>query len=563
MRTKSDYLYTICLLLNIFFDSCQNVFGPHNKEGNDIVHEKKIELEPIQTALQSFFSASENKSKLLFGDSLFSISEYNNLYASKNYEPIWLQDDGLPAYTIQMLQAVQALHYDGIDTSNYAIASLQSQFQFLNTSDYDSLAYFDMALTHTYFKALHDVLIGSAFESKTNKEWKNKNDTAFVPSQLLASALETYQFGPLLDSLKPQHPWYKIFRNEYAKLDTANNSIRIEKSMIDIQDSVKDGYSAPWIQQLRKKLFVENNIQIDTTRMLWDSEISETIKTIQAKNLLKQTGKLDSLTWYRLHESSETKKEKLALNMERFRWLKQTWKEPYIWINIPHMELKYYDQDSIQFAMRTVVGRTSRPTPTLEAALENIVLSPPWTVPPTIMEQEIVPGIARKGGRYLARRGLKAYDRRGRIVDASRINAKNYKSFSIGQAPGYRSSLGEVKFNLPNPWAIYLHDTPHREDFVKTYRAYSSGCIRVHKPKEFATFLLNDSVKYSYQKIDSICKLRKTIFIPIKKDIEVFIVYLTTTVDSSGQVIYIKDIYNWDKPDLEALKSGVKTSRKM
>jgi murein L,D-transpeptidase YcbB/YkuD len=237
----------------------------------------------------------------------------------------------------------------------------------------------------------------------------------------------------------------------------------------------------------------------------------------------------------------------LAINMERMRWLKHDFPQPYIWVDVPKMELDYIEHDSVQYNMKVVVGTHRRPTTMLDARLENIVLSPPWTVPPVIMKEEIVPGIARRGGSYLSRRGLTAYDRRGRIVNASKINATNYKRYTVGQAPGYSSSLGEVKFNLPNPWSIYLHDTPHREDFVKTQRARSSGCIRVHRPKEFAAFLLQDTLQYSYAKIDSICKLRETVFIELNRDIMVHIVYLTNSLDSTGNVMYLKDIYAWDK----------------
>ncbi|MBK9299400.1 MAG: L,D-transpeptidase family protein [Bacteroidetes bacterium] len=211
-------------------------------------------------------------------------------------------------------------------------------------------------------------------------------------------------------------------------------------------------------------------------------------KKFQHLNQLKVTGFLDTSTLKKLNTSIDQKLAKLALNMERMRWLKHDFKQPYIWVAIPKMEMDYVENNTIGFNMRVVVGKPSRATPALDANIKNIVLSPPWNVPPTIMREEVVPGIARRGGAYLARRGLKAYDRRGRVVSASAINARNYRNFSIGQAPGYRSSLGEVKFNMPNPWAIYMHDTPHREDFVKSYRAFSSGCVRVHKPKEFATF---------------------------------------------------------------------------
>ena len=298
---------------------------------------------------------------------------------------------------------------------------------------------------------------------------------------------------------------------------------------------------------MRKKIHREVGIPTDTLSAIWAEDLLEAVKRFQFKNQIKQTGKIDTATMTALKTKKDDKIKKLAINMERFRWMHHEFKQPFIWVNVPKMELDYYDKDSVEFNMRVVVGKISRKTPTLDAKIENIVFSPPWNVPETIMREEVVPGISRRGGSYLSRRGLRATDSRGRPVNPSVINSSNYRRFNISQAPGYRSSLGEVKFNMPNPWAIYLHDTPHREDFVKDYRAYSSGCIRVHKPKEFAEFLIQDASLYSYNKIDSICKMRRTISYPMKREIAVHIVYLTNGIDSNGNIMYLKDVYGWDK----------------
>jgi murein L,D-transpeptidase YcbB/YkuD len=232
--------------------------------------------------------------------------------------------------------------------------------------------------------------------------------------------------------------------------------------------------------------------------------------------------------------------------MERLRWMKHDFPQPYIWVDVAKQELYYIENNSIQFNMRVVVGKPTRPTTMLLARLQNIVFNPPWTVPPTIMKEDVIPGIAKRGTSYLTRKGLKAFDKNGKQVANADINAMNINKYKVRQAPGYRSSLGEVKFNLLNPWSIYLHDTPHREDFLKFYRAYSSGCIRVHHPKEFAAFLLRDSAKYSNTKIDSICNTRKTMYVPMHRDVMVHIVYLTNALDSTGHVMYLKDVYKWD-----------------
>jgi len=379
-----------------------------------------------------------------------------------------------------------------------------------------------------------------------NKDWKTKNDSLFNESALLKKCTDGISITAAFESIRPNHPWYKKFKDEYCKL---LNNIQPDSvlTIIDLRDSISIGFNSPSVAILRKKIHREVGLPLDTISTMWAEDLLEAVRRFQFKNQIKPTGKLDTVTLTALKTKTADKLKKIAINMERFRWMRHEFKQPFIWVNVPKMELDYYDKDSVEFNMRVVVGKISRKTPTLDAKIENIVFSPPWNVPETIMREEVVPGISRRGGSYLSRRGLRATDSRGRPVNPSVINSSNYRRFNISQAPGYRSSLGEVKFNMPNPWAIYLHDTPHREDFVKHYRAYSSGCIRVHKPKEFAEFLIQDPSLYSYNKIDSICKMRRTISYPMKREIAVHIVYLTNGIDSNGNIMYLKDVYGWDK----------------
>ncbi|KXK43862.1 MAG: ErfK/YbiS/YcfS/YnhG family protein [Bacteroidetes bacterium OLB11] len=362
-------------------------------------------------------------------------------------------------------------------------------------------------------------------------------------TEIFKLAIKNNNIHEAFETMRPQHTWYKHFRNEYQSLSQRNMQLT---SFEGLKDSITIGDSSFAIYQLRKKLYAETKLPIDTHLMIWNQEALDGLKKYQYINNIKATGKIDSITINKLKSNTNEKLKQLALNMERMRWLKHDFQQPFVWVAIPQMVLFYFGNDSIEFTMNVVVGRPSRPTPGIDSKIENIVFSPPWVVPPTIMREEVVPGIARRGGSYLARRGLRAYDRRGKVVPPSAINSGNFRNFLISQAPGYNSSLGEVKFNMPNPWSIYMHDTPHREDFVKANRALSSGCVRLQKPKDFASFVLKDTAQYSRRQVDSICKLRKTIFVPVKQNIDVHFVYLTNAVDSIGNVLYLKDIYKWD-----------------
>ena len=178
-------------------------------------------------------------------------------------------------------------------------------------------------------------------------------------------------------------------------------------------------------------------------------------------------------------------------------------------------------------------------------------------MPPTILKQDVVPGFAKSGKKYLDQKGLKAYDKKGKVVNASRLTAKNLKNYTYKQDAGDDNSLGYVKFNLPNPWDIYLHDTPHRGDFGKSFRALSSGCIRLQHPQEMAIFILSDleGRNYTQGRMDTLIETHKTRWEVLKTKIPVHIAYLTAFEDTTGKhVQFTRDIYHRDDKLISALK---------
>lgn len=538
------------LLLAILQQACKNSNSTDVNENSitSIFAPNQFDVDALQTHLKSKLDTNIAISTIsFFGKPDSNVKTYQQFYASNNYTSVWIHQKGLSNITKQFLQVLDSLQYDALNPEKYYYTNLKQRAIFiLNEKNMDSIMQFELDMTNSFFTASKDLALGSNRLVKMNKDWKIKNDSLFNESALLKKCTDGMSITAAFESIRPNHPWYKKFKDEYCKL---LNNIQPDSvlTIIDLRDSISIGFNSPSVAILRKKIHREVGLPLDTISTMWAEDLLEAVRRFQFKNQIKPTGKLDTVTLTALKTKTADKLKKIAINMERFRWMRHEFKQPFIWVNVPKMELDYYDKDSVQFNMRVVVGKISRKTPTLDAKIENIVFSPPWNVPETIMREEVVPGISRRGGSYLSRRGLRATDSRGRPVNPSVINSSNYRRFNISQAPGYRSSLGEVKFNMPNPWAIYLHDTPHREDFVKHYRAYSSGCIRVHKPKEFAEFLIQDPSLYSYNKIDSICKMRRTISYPMKREIAVHIVYLTNAIDSNGNIMYLKDVYGWDK----------------
>ena len=233
--------------------------------------------------------------------------------------------------------------------------------------------------------------------------------------------------------------------------------------------------------------------------------------------------------------------------MERIRWMQRQFGDIYLIVDVPQMELFLRKDGANVQHMRVVVGKPERQTPSLFATMANIVINPSWGVPPTILKKDVLPGLRKSGRKYMRKKGLKVYDNDGNVVDPSFINENNYKRYTYKQAPGDDNSLGYVKFNLPNPWDIYLHDTPHRDDFGKRDRFLSSGCIRLQYPKEMAIYILSDMEKkknYTPGRLDSIIATHKTKWEILKTKIPVHIAYLTAYADTTGKhVQFMRDIY--------------------
>lgn len=249
----------------------------------------------------------------------------------------------------------------------------------------------------------------------------------------------------------------------------------------------------------------------------------------------------------------------IDVNLERLRWLPQKLAATNITVIIPQMEMQLTDNNKEVMNMKVVLGRADRETPSLNAPIKTVVFNPSWGVPPGIMKKDVIPGMLSKGEAYLDKKGLKIYDRAGNEVSASQVNEENYKSYVFLQPPSERNALGQVKFDMPNPWNIYLHDTPSKDDFEKDDRTKSSGCVRLHYPLQLAEYLLmemNDK-EYDRERIDSLTATNDTKYVKLKYPLQVHIVYLTVTEDGNN-ITYLEDIYSKDAK-VYSLMQGTKS----
>jgi murein L,D-transpeptidase YcbB/YkuD len=544
MKVRSRItLYQLIMLIcfSSFLVSCSTRGG--RKGGLTGIFESDfVDIEEFRNVLSKTALPVDTKDSL-FQQKLASDIDVNVQYAYQlsGNEPLWFDKAGLKKGAEELTGRLNELWNEGLNPGTYQVGYVQHILTALKKEKanfpVDSIVQWDRLLTRSYLGAARDLLMGVKPMKESDSLWFAKNDSTFNGATLLVTSLKSDKGIPSFDTFRPEIPDYR----QMAKAVEAWLALKDDTLYLNLKNSIAQGQEDSSLQVLlQKELKGVAPAENDSMK-----GVRSWIATYQYYHQLRVTGKNDSATFKRLQVGPDEYIHNLVINMERLRALPRRTGAEHIWVNIPLMEVNYYKDREVMFHGRVVVGKKSRQTPSLWAPMANVVFNPPWGVPPTILKRDVGPGVGRSGPGYLARKGLRAFDSKGRDVTGM-VNGENYRRFSYRQPPGARNALGEIKFNLPNKWDIYLHDTPHRENFSSRNRALSSGCVRVQNPKSLAESILADR-NYTRGRIDSLIQTRRTKYEQLKRDIPVYIVYLTVASDSTGSRLrYLDDVYSKD-----------------
>ncbi len=257
---------------------------------------------------------------------------------------------------------------------------------------------------------------------------------------------------------------------------------------------------------------------------------------------------------YKLVEDPASKR-KIRMNIERVKMLKPGLGKTYALVNIPEYIIRVIEKDKESVNMRVVVGTKKNPTPIFSADLQYITLNPTWNVPDSIARNEIIPKTLRNPG-YLKSHRLvirKDYNLDSPAQSFNPSLARNYVGgkgpvpFKFIEIPSDKNALGRVKFIFPNHHSVYMHDTPAKSLFKRKKRAYSHGCVRLHRPKDMLEFISKNYTAHDYADVTAKYDSRKTHYLKITKRLPVHTAYLTTYVNESGELLSFADPYGYDK----------------
>lgn len=349
--------------------------------------------------------------------------------------------------------------------------------------------------------------------------------TAYLDS-LLQHPLN--QTGASIEPVYRQYEQLRSYLKKYRELSILPwNNLSMNKK------SLKLGDSSAILLEIKKRLLLLDDYQGDTTNTLYDSTLFRGIIAFQERHGLASDGAIGAGTLRELNTAPEVRVKQILVNMERSRWLPVSLNTDYLAVNIPEFKLHVYHADSLLWSCNVVVGQAMHKTVIFHGNIKYIVFSPYWNIPPSIVRNEVIPGMNRSRN-YLANHRMEITGKSGGLP-------------VVRQKPGVNNSLGLVKFLFPNSYNIYLHDSPAKSLYKETSRAFSHGCIRVSEPEKLANFLLRNDSTWTTTSIHNAMHAGKQQYVTLKQTVPVFIAYFTAFIDRKGKINFRKDIYDRDE----------------
>lgn len=457
-------------------------------------------------------------------------------YERRKLQYAWFVNDSLSQSALSFLDLV-----NGADTAFAAVRALRDDvLGLMNATHPDSLARcercrrdLELNLTGLFFRLADKKYSGVVAKDLRELDWfipRRKKDLSRLIDSLAAGRMD-------LSPYEPVHPQYRSLKaqlRQYHLLDSITTWYPL-----DLGDARKlePGQTHPMVPDLRQRLMLLGDLLAggDTVWMndaTYDSTLVQAVQRFQTRHGLHPDGVVGKGVVAALNVTPKERLRTLLVNMERLRWVPEEQAPDLILVNIPEFRMHVYENGTEALSMDVVVGNVATRTVIFSDSLSQIVFSPTWTIPQSIVRGEILPALAKDPG-YLKRKGME------------RIGGSDANPI-IRQKPGGGNALGRVKFLFPNSYSIYFHDTPSKGGFTREKRAFSHGCIRLSRPADLAEYLLRGDSTWTPEAIRKAMYSEREKYVRLPKKRPVTIGYFTAWVDAEGLLHFRDDVYGHD-----------------
>ena len=500
--------------------------------------------QPVADRLREMLSAKS----LRYFDRKAERTAVEKFYTAREFAPLWTQGGAVTESGKGVIARLKDAASEGLNASDYPVPD------FTAATSPDSLAEAELKLTASMLDYARQAQSGRIHWSQVSADILYPEHPT-DPAEVLANVTTAKDASAALDSYNPPQKLYRELKAKLAELRGLGDGPAVQ---------IPDGPALKFmpargkkqpavamedarVPQLRAKL----GITEDADDAHYDAKVAEAVRKFQEGAELKPTGVMDDRTVKALNSPKRDRQiDTVIVNMERWRWLPRQLGAPslgnaYVILNIPDYTLKVMQNGAQVWTTKVVTGQPGiHATPLLTETMKFITVNPTWNVPPSIIYNEYLPAL-QQDPTVLQRMGLK-------------LERASDGSIHISQPPGEANALGRIRFNFPNKFLVYQHDTPDKNLFAKDERAFSHGCMRVQNPDQYAATLLGITAPSEHYTPDKIRGMygHSEIDIKFPTPIPVNITYQTAFVDDAGKLQFRKDVYSRDATMLALLRNS-------
>ncbi len=510
------------------------------------------EQQLIQQRLEQLYYGEQPPSDQ---EPLYTTAYLFDLYRKNHFAPLWTNQENIS----QLLSAIIASADEGFIPDDYHLKSISRyHVEPPETMTLAQQVDYDLLLSDAFILLGQHKRFGKVDPSQVDEKHNLESTTPRTsPVDTFFKGITTGTVRTTLDQLSPHHQAYMALKNALSHYKVIAGQGGWPQ--VPSGPSLRPGMVDTRVSALRHRLAVTGDYLASGKGKsnLYDPSLVTAVKAFQKRHHLEADGVIGKNTVVAMNITAEERIKQIRVNLERTRWIIHDLPSSSLIVDIAGFMLQYYHNNQQVWSSKVMVGKPYHQTPIFRSAITYIVLNPTWTITPDIIKNETVPTIIRDPD-FLARQNLRVLDREGNEVDPELIPWQQYRGryfpYIIRQNAGRDNALGLIKFMFPNPYHVYLHDTPSKSLFGRTRRAFSHGCIRVQNPLDLGHMILaNDTGNPTTpERMNQILASGKTVTVILKQPLPIYLMYLTTNV-SDGKVMFKPDLYQRDNSIFKAL----------